>query len=318
VLTGRTALGENGADSPTRKDRLQLVREIEAMGAIVMTAALDLADERAVKALVNQVETRLGAITGVFHCAGVADLAGVVQMRSRSDTEHVLAPKVAGTRAIERALSQHSLDFLVLCSSLSSFLPIAKFGQVGYAAANEYMDLAAVAIARRTGWRTVTINWDDWVEAGMTVEGLTAAEGVTVLRRILTSDQTRVAVSVRPLESLVAGSDHLFSTKRFSQLLQCHNRPTEGIVSTVSGSDDVSQDTVTRLLLEAFRRILDDPTTVVDSNFFERGGHSLLAMNLLNFIRETFSVGIALLDLFEHPTPQALADIIKERQTDRE
>jgi acyl carrier protein len=72
------------------------------------------------------------------------------------------------------------------------------------------------------------------------------------------------------------------------------------------------------LLLEAFRRILDDPTTVVDSNFFERGGHSLLAMNLLNFIRETFSVGIALLDLFEHPTPQALADIIKERQTDRE
>nr|BAW32334.1 hybrid cis-AT polyketide synthase - nonribosomal peptide synthetase [Microcystis aeruginosa NIES-87] len=332
VLTGRTALGENGADSPTRKDRLQLVREIEAMGAIVMTAALDLADERAVKALVNQVETRLGAITGVFHCAGVADLAGVVQMRSRSDTEHVLAPKVAGTRAIERALSQHSLDFLVLCSSLSSFLPIAKFGQVGYAAANEYMDLAAVAIARRTGWRTVTINWDDWVEAGMTVEayqswsipaptadeGLTAAEGVTVLRRILTSDQTRVAVSVRPLESLVAGSDHLFSTKRFSQLLQCHNRPTEGIVSTVSGSDDVSQDTVTRLLLEAFRRILDDPTTVVDSNFFERGGHSLLAMNLLNFIRETFSVGIALLDLFEHPTPPTLADIIKERQTDRE
>jgi len=332
VLTGRQALAENGADSPTQKARLELVREIEAMGAVVMTAALDLADEQAIKALVNQVEARFGAITGVFHCAGVADLGGVVQMRSRPDTEHVLAPKIAGTRAIERALSQHSLDFLVLCSSLSSFLPIAKFGQVGYAAANEYMDLAAVAIARRTGWRTVTINWDDWVEAGMTVqayqswgipaptadEGLTAAEGVAVLRRILTSDQTRVAVSVRPLESLVAGSDHLFDPERFSQRLQRHNRPTEGRVPTVSESDDISQDAVTTLLLEAFRRILDDPTTVVDSNFFERGGHSLLAMNLLNFIRETFSVDIALLDLFEHTTPQALADIIKERQTDRE
>jgi acyl transferase domain-containing protein/acyl carrier protein len=333
VLTGRQALAENGGDSPTQKARLELVREIEAMGAVVMTAALDLADEQAIKALVNQVEARFGPITGVFHCAGVADLAGVVQMRSRPDTEHVLAPKIAGTRAIERALSQHSLDFLVLCSSLSSFLPIAKFGQVGYAAANEYMDLAAVAIARRTGWRTVTINWDDWIEAGMTVqahqswgipaptadEGLTAAEGVAVLRRILTSDQTRVAVSVRPLESLVAGADHLFAPERFGQRLQRHDRPTEGTLPTDSESDDeVSQDAVTTLLLNAFRRILNDPTTVVDSNFFERGGHSLLAMNLLNFIRETFSVDIALLDLFEHATPQALADIIKERQTDRE
>lgn len=58
--------------------------------------------------------------------------------------------------------------FVVLCSTLGSFLPAAKFGQVAYSAANAYLDAAASALAARQPWHVVTINWDDWVGAGMT------------------------------------------------------------------------------------------------------------------------------------------------------
>src|SRR5690606_7037303 len=128
----------------------------------VMTAALELSDKTAVAEAVGAASARFGPITGVIHTAGVADLAGVVQTRARADPEPALAPKMAGTRARERALAGQPIDFLLLCSTLVTFLPAAKFGQVAYAAANEFLDLAASAIAARTGWHSVAVNWDDW------------------------------------------------------------------------------------------------------------------------------------------------------------
>lgn len=51
-----------------------------------------------------------------------------------------------------------------------------------------------------------------------------------------------------------------------------------------------------------------------DANFFEVGGHSLLAVALTARIKETFAVELSLDALFRHPTITALARLIEERR----
>ncbi|MEU7414998.1 amino acid adenylation domain-containing protein, partial [Streptomyces sp. NPDC042638] len=50
-----------------------------------------------------------------------------------------------------------------------------------------------------------------------------------------------------------------------------------------------------------------------DDHFFHLGGHSLLATRLISRIRQAFSVGITVKDLFQGPTPAALAELVESR-----
>ncbi|MBT1695435.1 amino acid adenylation domain-containing protein [Fulvivirgaceae bacterium PWU4] len=54
-----------------------------------------------------------------------------------------------------------------------------------------------------------------------------------------------------------------------------------------------------------------DPATIsADSSFFALGGHSIMAVHLINMIRQQFSVGIELRKLFENPSIRRLAILI--------
>ncbi len=303
--------------------RIALMQTLEAAGAEVLCVTLDLADAAAVQAMVAQASQRFGAISGVIHAAGLADWGGVVQNRQRDATDQVLAPKIHGTLALEAALAGQKLDFLVLCSTLGSFLPAAKFGQVAYAAANQYLDMAAADIAARRGWRCVVINWDDWIEAGMTVaahrakglaepqatDGLSDTEGAAVLRRILAGPYRQVAVSVRDLPRLMAEARQLFAPH-----LEAIN---VAVSNTAAVMPAISETGLLGELTAAFQRVLSDPAFGPDDNFFERGGHSLLAMQLLAFLRDRlgYIAGIAM--IFDHPTPRRLADHLQNHAAHR-
>ncbi|MFF9767190.1 amino acid adenylation domain-containing protein [Streptomyces sp. NPDC014636] len=84
----------------------------------------------------------------------------------------------------------------------------------------------------------------------------------------------------------------------------------------------VSQDTAVgraprtpaeEVLCGLFAEILGLPDVTVDDHFFHRGGHSLLATRLISRIRQAFGVGITLKDLFQGPTPAALAKLVELR-----
>ena len=49
----------------------------------------------------------------------------------------------------------------------------------------------------------------------------------------------------------------------------------------------------------------------VEDNFFEIGGHSLLAMQLISRIRQTFNVDLPLQEMFAHPTVAAVAKAVE-------
>ncbi|MEU9007193.1 phosphopantetheine-binding protein, partial [Streptomyces sp. NPDC048551] len=51
----------------------------------------------------------------------------------------------------------------------------------------------------------------------------------------------------------------------------------------------------------------------IDDNFFDQGGHSLLAARLTHRIGSTLGITLTLRDVFQHPTPATLAQHIETR-----
>ncbi|NLC69746.1 MAG: amino acid adenylation domain-containing protein, partial [Desulfuromonadaceae bacterium] len=59
-----------------------------------------------------------------------------------------------------------------------------------------------------------------------------------------------------------------------------------------------------------FAKVLDVERIGIHDDFFQRGGHSLLAIRLINTIAQTFAVEMPLKALFENPTPASLLEKI--------
>ncbi|MET9919978.1 phosphopantetheine-binding protein [Streptomyces sp. NPDC059605] len=60
-------------------------------------------------------------------------------------------------------------------------------------------------------------------------------------------------------------------------------------------------------LVALWREVLDDPALDADDNFFLAGGHSLLALRLLERVREALGHTVELDELLDAATPRALA-----------
>jgi len=79
--------------------------------------------------------------------------------------------------------------------------------------------------------------------------------------------------------------------------------PTPAELAAVLGPGD---DTASKLAA-LFAEVLERPRVGVDDNFFEIGGHSLLAAQLVELVQERLGVEVPLRDVFDAPTPNELA-----------
>jgi phthiocerol/phenolphthiocerol synthesis type-I polyketide synthase E len=184
VLTSRSHFPEADAweqwlathDSQDRTSlRIQTVQALREMGAEVMVVQADVADRSQMEAAIRAACEQFGTIHGVIHAAGLAG-GGVIQLKTEEAADRVLRPKVHGTRVLEAVLQDIPLDFLVLCSSVTSTM--GDIGQVDYCAANAFMDAFAHASNGHNGGATISINWDAWAEVGMAVNTATDYSGV--------------------------------------------------------------------------------------------------------------------------------------------
>lgn len=74
-----------------------------------------------------------------------------------------------------------------------------------------------------------------------------------------------------------------------------------------AAADEEVADDLTAHLVELWRALLERPELDRTSHFFTNGGHSLLGATLAQRIRDTTGVRLKLADIFESPTPTALA-----------
>ncbi len=62
-----------------------------------------------------------------------------------------------------------------------------------------------------------------------------------------------------------------------------------------------------RAIVEIWKEVLGIEQIGIRDNFFDLGGHSLLMVRVHSMLREQFGAAVALVDLFSHPTIEALA-----------
>jgi len=93
--------------------------------------------------------------------------------------------------------------------------------------------------------------------------------------------------------------------------------PEPGRGRTPTGADFVPpRGPIEEALAEIWTELLGRESIGAHDNFFERGGHSLLALQLLARIRHTFEVEASLKDFLEDPTVSRLARIVEQALED--
>ncbi len=182
VLMGRTKLPPRTSwdyvDSESRLARqIAGIRSLEALGAHVHYAPVDVANEAQLAAFLKEFAQQGNPpIRGVMHAASVwQDAQGQSLVRPLANLtttalKEVFRPKVIGSWLLHSLLKDTQLDFFVSFSSGASLFGSAAQGN--YAAAGEFLDVLAY-YQRASGQPALSIDWGAVSEIGFggTAEG---------------------------------------------------------------------------------------------------------------------------------------------------
>ncbi|MBD1399133.1 SDR family oxidoreductase [Pelobacter sp. M08fum] len=155
--------------------------DILKAGATPLYLPVDLRDEQAVTATINNLQEQYGAVKGVIHGAGVLADKLIVD-KSREQFAAVYDTKVRGCRHLLAAINVDQLAFLVMFSS--STARFGRIGQADYAIANEVLNKIAQQFAQsHPETRVLSMNWGPW-DGGMVnaaLKKMFAREGIEVI-----------------------------------------------------------------------------------------------------------------------------------------
>ncbi len=195
---------------PKRKaaDVWRNLQRLQAAGAQVLYAPVDVTDAATVKEAVAWARGVLGRIDGVVHAAGI-EVSKDLASKDRAQFDQVLGIKVQGWSNLMEATRDDSLSVLAAFGSVAG--RFGNLGQTDYSAANEWLTKAVKEeAARRQVPTAFTVAWGPWGEVGMATRGsilqvmhasgvtpIPTAEGVREFLRELATPGVR--------ESVVAG-----------------------------------------------------------------------------------------------------------------
>ena len=308
-----------------------LVAELTDAGAHVRVAACDLADCDAVAELLASVPAE-HPLTAVVHAAGVVD-DSVVKSMSAAQLDAVLRPKVDAAWHLHELTRDEDLSAFVLYSSIAG--TVGSPGQANYAAANAFLD----ALARhrhRLGLPAVSIAWGLWTRtSGMTShvsdvdrarmarDGLAPLSdelGMSLLASVWDGDRPAVvAAPVRVAALRGAAVPPLLRALAPGAPRPAAGRGTDGdpLAARLSRLDEAGQrDLLLGIVRSEAATVLghSDPTSIgVDSVFKEHGFDSLTSVDLRNRLSAVTGVRLPATLVFDHPTPAALVDYLRER-----
>ncbi|WP_158894916.1 SDR family NAD(P)-dependent oxidoreductase [Amycolatopsis anabasis] len=331
VLVGR---------SPADDTVAALIDDVRAAGGDAVYVAADVsraADARRVATAAHEV---FGGVNGIVHAGGVTRDA-LAQNLTPEAVDAVLAPKVAGTLALDDAFADEPLDVVVFYSSLASVLGNA--GQAVYSYANGFQDAfaaarnARVAAGERAG-HTVSISWPYWAEGGIGLDEHSARS----MRQAVGITPMPSAAGLAALEDCVRGAAaHPLvvhgSTERVRETLTVEVAPVATVTATpgpagapgeAAGTAATSEpaepagresavEAATALLTEVMARAtgLDEERIQDDLEFDHYGIDSIAIMAMTRELEDHLGELSKTL-FFEYRTPSALAAHLAEEHAD--
>ncbi|HEY3368661.1 MAG TPA: SDR family oxidoreductase [Symbiobacteriaceae bacterium] len=332
VLTGRSPFpsptewaerlaATSEADPLNRK--IRKLQELESMGAEVLVLHADVADREQMTAVLAEIDRRYGALHGVIHSAGVTGAWGVCPVREATAEwcEPHFTAKVEGLAALAEVLAGRPLDFVLLSSSLSPIL--GGLGFAAYAAANAFMDAFANRMRQAGSVPWISLNWEGWrfgdqvhvqaaLGATVTAYSLSPAQATQALDLVLSTElPPQLVISVGDLHGRLAqwtnpGSRLKTGLATFASSAGHSLRPSLPTPYLAPRTELEGQ------LCQMWADTLGIGGLGVYDNFFDLGGNSLMAVQLIARVRRTLQVAVDVQTLLTNSTPAALAEAVEE------
>lgn len=301
-----------GRSQPTAEQQ-KAVAELERFGSEVLLCRADVADRAQMETVLNEARRRFGGIHAVVHAAGVAG-GGLLALKTAQAVWDEFRAKMLGAAVLDKLFRKEPLDLFLFCSSLTAV--VGGVGQSAYCAANAYLDALAQA-GRKEGRRMLSVNFDRWRHVGMAVkaeavlrtlgadeaelDGMTEAESCEVVRRLFEGlELAQVVQSIRDLPAVIASVGQAMpSSAALRPQAMGETEGCEGLETQLAG---------------LWRQVLGTGQVERQRDFFELGGESLSALQLLNRVQELYQVEVPLREFYSAPTVVGLAAKIRAAQ----
>lgn len=301
-----------------------IVNQLQSEGIEVVIEQADVSDSAQLQQVFKNIDRNMPTLRGVIHAAGVLDDGSLLNL-DRNRMKNVMAPKVEGSWNLHAATVKRPLDFFILFSSAVSVL--GSPGQGNYAAASAYLD--AMAYYRRNlGLPAISINWGPWAEVGLAIEiterlkeqnastqhlikVIKIDQGLEILEQLLTEPTPQVVVLPFDLKNLLelyptAAGMPFFAEVGGSNAHVAHLYARPNLRQNyVAPRNEMEQK-----LAELWRQTLHIDRIGVHDSFFELGGDSVLAAQILTLAQKTFGIRINPTDAFKAFTIERLAEIL--------
>jgi acyl carrier protein len=282
--------------------------------------------------VINDLKERFGKINGIIHGAGVEG-EGLLVRKSERKFTNVINPKIYGTWILDRLTREDSLDFMVLFSTVATFL--MNPGQTDYTAGNAYLDTFA-AQRNMMGKKTIAVNWVTWKETGMAVnfnanfdiifKAIPTALAIEAFDEILDKKMDRVLVGELNLESklinllknaqfrLAAPFRAIIDTPDYVGKSQQPEEQRKKIRKVkLTGGTDNNYSKSELLVARIWGEVLGFDELKINDNFYELGGDSILATQVVNRINNEKNLKISLIEIFNYETIHELAQYVDSK-----
>ncbi|MEV6341711.1 type I polyketide synthase [Nocardia vinacea] len=323
-------LSRRGGSAP---GATELGAELERLGAQVDFVACDAADRGALAEVLANVPAG-HPLTGVFHLAGVLDDGAIGSLTpDRLDT--VLGPKVDAALHLHELTHDLPLKAFVMFSSVAG--AFGNAGQGNYAAANACLD--ALAAHRKVSGRCgQSLAWGLWgMDGGMAAEldavdrqrisrsgvlPLSEEHGLALFDVATRIDAAMLVLARLDLHSIRAAESA--SPLLFADLIPQRRKAASGAATALRARlantpDNEHFGVLVEIVRGQVAAILGHQNTnavEVDKAFSELGFDSVTAVEFRNALKTVTGLQLPATLVFDYPTPQAVADHLREELTD--
>jgi acyl transferase domain-containing protein/acyl carrier protein len=311
---------ETHAQEDEVSQKIQKLLVLEELGAEVLVVRADTTNyEEMHQSLAPE---NIGQIHGVIYSPGITreNIFCSIPEIGKIELEQLFNSQRHQITVLEQVLQNRKLDFCIILSSLSSIL--GGFGLTLYSGVNQLTDTFTQRHNQTNSLSWTMINWDR-LQLNATPEqktlgqasgvelAITETETIEVFKRIFClGEGTQVVVSTIDIKARCDRTFHLELNSKFSSQVDSSSRYSR---PNLSNSYIAPTNELEKQIAEIWQEVLGVTQVGIYDNFYELGGDSLIATQLVSRLRAKFPIELPLRDfLMEAMIPAKQAELIEQ------
>lgn len=309
----------------------EIIHNIETSGSTIFVYKADCANPDQMALVIRTIRETYGRIDGVLHCAGVI-AENLIKDQSEQKFWSIISAKVHGAVVLDTLTADDGLDFFILFSSVASVFPAMMQGD--YAAANVFLD-AFAQWRNRKRKHSMSINWVAWKEIGMAFDvntnidtifkALDTENGLMAFDTLLKHQVTNVFVgrihyaykNIRKINDYGMAiapqiADLIESSNGAHALTPATNTESESAKPELTGrsADEPEYSHLEIEIAKIWSHQLGYQRLDIYDSFYDLGGDSILAVNIIQQVNNLFQTDLKLSDMIDNPNIHTMAQMV--------